>query len=128
MAYNKYRVAPKSDRTYNGVLYASKAEAIRAQELDLLVRAGHVIEWERQPRYELGVLENVYHPDFLVTPAEGEPWAEEIKGYDKGGAHSMWWRNRALWKVYGPCELRILKRKGSGWTTEIVSPAEKEKP
>jgi len=37
---NKYHVAPKNDRTYNGKVYHSKKEAQRAQDNDLRIRAG----------------------------------------------------------------------------------------
>ena len=126
-------VKPREQRTYNGVLYASKAEAIRAQELDLLIRSGDVKFWIGQPLFRLGCAENTYRPDFLVVPFvnfddvfgdSNAVWVEDVKGFET----QSFKRHKRLWKAYGPCELRVLKRKGSGWTTEIVSPADKEKP
>ena len=118
-------VKPREQRTYNGVLYASKAESIRAQELDLLIRSGDVKFWIGQPLFRLGCAENTYRPDFLIIPNEDYgaancPWVEDVKGFET----QSFKRHKRLWKAYGPCELRVLKRKGSGWTTEIVSPAE----
>ena len=129
-------VKPREQRTYNGVLYASKAEAIRAQELDLLIRSGDVVFWIGQPLFRLGCEENTYRLDFLVVGFAGGiadgiadqdepyafscPWVEDVKGFET----QSFKRHKRLWKAYGPCELRVLKRKGSGWTTEIVSPAE----
>ena len=43
--YNKYRVADKADRTYNGVLFASAKEAKFAATLDLRVKAGDISFW-----------------------------------------------------------------------------------
>ena len=121
-------VKPREQRTYNGVLYASKAEAIRAQELDLLVRADTVQFWIAQPLFRLGCPENTYRPDFLIIPIEdygaaNYPWVEDVKGFET----QSFKRHKRLWKAYGPCELRILKRKGKGWTTEVISPAETDK-
>src|SRR5215475_11708938 len=42
---NKYRAVPTQ---YGGVRYDSKAEAERAAQLDLMVRAGEVKFWVRQ--------------------------------------------------------------------------------
>ena len=124
-------VKPREQRTYNGVLYASKAESIRAQELDLLIRSGDVVFWIGQPLFRLGCAENTYRLDFLVVPFvnfddvfgdSNAVWVEDVKGFET----QSFKRHKRLWKAYGPCELRVLKRKGSGWTTEIVEPANKE--
>ncbi len=39
---NKYHIAPKEDRIYNGRCYPSKWQATKAQELDLIKRAGKI--------------------------------------------------------------------------------------
>ena len=44
-------------QTYNGVHYDSKLEAHTAENLDWLVKAGDVIEWERQVRIEFNLME-----------------------------------------------------------------------
>lgn len=53
MSYNKFKVAPKSARTLDGIVFASKAEMTRYAELKLLVRAGEIRELELQPEYIL---------------------------------------------------------------------------
>ncbi len=50
---NKYHVADKPDRTYNGILFASKKEAQQAKELDLRVKAGEIDYWIRQVSFIL---------------------------------------------------------------------------
>ena len=73
--------------TYNGVTYASKAEALRAEELDAAVTAGEVSWWIGQPKFRLGCPENVYVPDFLVAEQIGQIYdiqVEEVKGHDYG--------------------------------------------
>ena len=98
----KYR----AQRTvYNGLPYASKAEAARARELDMLMKCGQISGWIRQPTFHLGVPENVYRADFLVFGFDGIAWAEDVKGFEtKAFKH-----NKRLWRHYGPCELRIIK-------------------
>lgn len=100
---SKYRAVPTE---YQGVRYASKAEAKRAVELDLLVRAGEVLWWIGQPTYRLGCAENVYRPDFLVVTPRGVH-VEDVKGKET----AKFRRDRRLWKSYGPCDLHIIKGK-----------------
>jgi len=52
-AGNKYGVAPAGARTVDGIVFDSKAEALRYQELRLLERAGRVVCIERQTEYVL---------------------------------------------------------------------------
>jgi hypothetical protein len=108
---SKYRATPT---VYGGVRFASKAEAARAAELDLLVRAGVVRWWIGQPTFRLGCPENVYRPDFLVVFATGVIQAEEVKGFET----AKFRRDRKLWAAYGPVPLVIIK----GKTTECILP------
>ena len=66
---------------YDGVKYHSALEAKRAAQLDLLVKAGEVLYWCRQPQFVLG---NgvTYKADFIVWYADGEGIGEveDIKG------------------------------------------------
>lgn len=110
---HKYGVAPAPARTYGGVLYASKAEAARAAELDLQMMAGVVSWWIGQPLFRLGVPENTYRPDFLVVPVEGPARVEDVKGHRT----RAFGRNLKLWRSYGPCELWIIER---GKVTERI--------
>ena len=101
---------------YNSVRYASAAEAARAMELDVLLRAMEIQSWEHQPRFELGVPENVYVADFRITGPRGRVWVEDVKGMRTAKFN----RDVRLWKSYGPCPLHILTRKGQGWEREII--------
>lgn len=72
----------------DGVRFASKAEAKRDAELQLLARAGRIIGLKRQPRYELkvnGVKVCTYVADweYVEKPTHGGPTvtiAEDRKG------------------------------------------------
>ena len=100
---------------YNGVTYASKAEAARAAALDLLKAGGEVVSIERQPRYALGCPENVYVADFLVRDRHGKVWTEDVKGVET----SKFRRDMKLWRVYGPHPLHIIR---NARTVKIVVP------
>ncbi len=121
---NKYR----SKRTeYGGIFYASKAEAARAAELDLLLKAGQIVDWIGQPRFRLGVPENVYVADFLVIgmtkhQADGttvcfhaDVFVEDVKGAET----PKFVRDKKLWKAYGRLNLHIIR---GGKTVEVIVP------
>jgi len=91
---------------YNGVSYASKAEAARAAELDLLVKAGEVLLWIGQPKFRLGCPENIYIADFLVWEKDRLVHVEDVKGV----ATAKFRRDKRLWAKYGPCQLWIIAR------------------
>jgi hypothetical protein len=81
VSVSKYR----NKRTaYNGIIYDSKAEASKAAELDLLVKAGEIDFYLRQIPFPLpgGI---IYRADFLVFTKSGyRLWDIEIievKGY-----------------------------------------------
>ena len=97
---HKYNAKPT---VYNGVRYASKAEANRAAELDALVAANEFRFWVGQPKFYLGCPENTYRPDFLVVRVA---WAEDVKGTET----REFKKNKKLWAAYGPCDLRIITR------------------
>jgi hypothetical protein len=101
---NKYRAKPT---IYNGVRYASKAEAARAEALDALVGMRLVAFWVPQPTFRLGCPENVYRADFLVVDADGAVWVEDVKGVET----AKFRRDKKLWAAYGPCRLHILGRR-----------------
>jgi hypothetical protein len=103
---SKYQAVPT---IYNGVRYASKAEAYRAEQLDnnLCVRF-----WLGQPRFRLGCPENVYIADFLVVGAYAV-WVEDVKGH----MTDKFKRDLKLWAQYGPCDLHIIGPK----STRIVT-------
>lgn len=113
---NKYRVASPADRTWFYRTYASKAEMLRALELDILRQQGVVRLVREQPVFKLGE-DFTYRPDFVVGEASpGNDWAEDVKGHETKQFKTV----RRLWAKYGPMPLRILKRKGSTWTVETI--------
>lgn len=109
---SKYR----NKRTeYGGRTYDSKAEAIRAEQLDWEKSAGLIREWTPQPAYHLGCPEHTYRADFEVIGKDGETWTEDVKGTET----SKFRQDKRLWRVYGPHPLRVLKR---GKETEVIEP------
>jgi len=106
---------------YNGVSYASRAEATRAQQLDAMRMSSAIRFWVGQPLFRLGCPENTYRPDFLIVGSDGHVWAEDVKGVETAAFR----RNRKLWARYGPCELRILRRRQGGWTSEVIDVQER---
>lgn len=119
--YGKYGVAAKADRTYNGVVYASKAEMKRAIELDMLVKAGEINRWMGQPRFELGP-DVVYIADFHVVLNGERPqlnylgfdmseWIEDVKGCQT----RVFKFKKKLWKKYGTMPLAIISGRKVEW-------------
>ena len=103
---NKYNAVRTE---YSGRTYASKAEAARAQWLDL---DPLVWFWVPQPPFKLG--DDTYRPDFLVVAKTGEivhVWAEDVKGVETPDFK----RKCKLWAKYGPCKLLVIKRQGRRW-------------
>jgi hypothetical protein len=49
--YNKYKVAPKSKRTYKGIIFQSKLEMERYIVLKIQERAGKITDLKRQPSF-----------------------------------------------------------------------------
>lgn len=87
MTYNKYKVAPKEDRTYKGVVYDSKLEMKYRQKLDLFTMASipkeKVVRIEEQVPYSFiinGKLICKYLLDFRVTYADGHIEYIDCKG------------------------------------------------
>lgn len=83
---NKFGVSERDKRTYNGVVYASKAEATYAAQLDLMVRAKKIHGWARQVPMTLtvnGAHIGTHYIDFAIqeTP-DGPIKYVEIKGYE----------------------------------------------
>jgi hypothetical protein len=120
MRKHKYGVAPKDERTFDGTVYHSKAEAFRATELDLLLCGKIIAGWDRQVEIPLG---EDFHTvvDFMVSYiVDGRIVIgyEEIKGYETPDFK----RVRKLWKKYGPADLLIMKRSGKGWKVETITP------
>jgi hypothetical protein len=109
---NKYR----AQRTeYDGVTYASKAEACYAVALDVATRAGAYRHWTRQVPFHLGCPENKYVVDFLAWLPDGTTVCIDVKGVET----AKFKRDRKLWARYGPCALNIVRR---GKIVEVIEP------
>jgi len=118
---HKYNVSDPLHRTYKGRCYRSKAEMIRASQLDLLKRCGEIKQWVYEPKFALGCPENIYIPDFQVELADGTIIIEEVKGVET----PMFKKNKRLWRVYGLYPLHILKAKSGkmhGWNRTVLLP------
>lgn len=112
----KYKNEPTE---YRGRKYASKAEAARAAELDLLVRAGEIRAWQPQVLFRLGSDENRYQCDFLVWHNNGSTHAEDVKGRET----EKFAADKRRWTNHGPCPLYVLRaRRGRTSVIEIVDP------
>jgi hypothetical protein len=79
----KYGVAPAAERTSrDGVVFDSKGELARWEELRLLERAGEVSELRRQVGYPLvvnGVNLGSYEADFVYVKMVPLQWPEGLK-------------------------------------------------
>lgn len=110
---NKYGVAAKPDRMFEGVLYASKLERDVAMHFDLQQRMGLVSKIERQVSVPLlapgaKVLTSVgkYVIDFRVTYSDGRVVFVEAKGVET----PLWrWKYRHFKIQYPDLELRVIK-------------------
>ena len=72
---------------YNGFTYDSKKEANRAQELDLLERAGEISDIERQVPFVCEVNGKkicTYKADFRYKEKDGTVVVEDVKGVRTG--------------------------------------------
>jgi len=119
---NKYKVSPAAERTFNGRTYDSKAECLYAQQLDLMLQSGDVLDVVEQPRVTLGVPENVYRPDFLIIPDGELPYYVDVKGMET----PKFKKDKKLWKAYGRLDLYIVKQSGKRFkTTEVIQVIER---
>lgn len=121
--------ATSEHRTYEGRIYASKAEMLYAEYLDALVKLGEVFRWLPQPLFHL-TPDISFRPDFIVTghtPDVQDPsqvfedtYAVDVKGYAQVG----WTKKRKLWLKYAPIKLLVVERKKHSFQTiEIVDPS-----
>ena len=104
---------------YKGERYASKLEASRAAELDLLLAAGQIDAWERGRSWVLvaGCVKPdgkrdrpiSYTPDFHVRRGD-ELWCEDTKGKSTEGFRL---RLRLWWRVYPGVALWIVRADGT---------------
>ncbi len=85
MNYHKYKAAPKERRTADGIVFASRAEMLRYQELKMLEKARVISNLELQPKFELvpktkrGGRAVHYVADFAYQK-DGKQIYEDVKG------------------------------------------------
>lgn len=108
---------------YNGVTYDSKSESRHAMWLDSECQQhGYYAWWIRQPKFRLGVPENIYVPDFLVVRNEftNSVLNEAVEVHEvKGHRTAKFKHDLKLWRQYGPCQLRIYTK---GVLDEVIYP------
>lgn len=83
---NKYHVSNKERRTRDGIVFASKAEMARYDELKMLEKAGKISNLELQPKFLLipkikkGERATYYIADFAYLK-DGKHIIEDVKGF-----------------------------------------------
>lgn len=80
---SKYGVAPKEERTWDGIVFASKHEMQRYLHLKMLERAGIIKNLQLQTKLELSVNGRrigEYRPDFQYDDLDGRTTYEDAKG------------------------------------------------
>ena len=96
-----FKNAKKSE--YRGSIYDSKFEAQIAFDLDMMLKAGEIIKWERQVKIPLivnGYLVENYYIDFIVY-RDGETEYIEAKGYPTPAWKIKWKLFEALYTKPG---------------------------
>lgn len=77
----KYRAVKT---TVDGIVFDSKREALRYQELKLLFRSGKIRNLELQPKLDFligGEKVFTYYPDFIYFDEDGSRVVEDVKGF-----------------------------------------------
>ena len=95
---SKYTVAPREQRTIDGMTFASLAEARRYGELKLRERIGEIFDLRCQPAFDCvvnGVHVLRYTVDFAYRNAAGREVFEEVKS-GRSGRERDWKLRRAL--------------------------------
>lgn len=117
---NKYNVAPPEARTWRDFTYASKAEMIYAQSLDLLQTNGDILGYCEHPRVMLGE-DTRFKPDFLVIEPR-QSYYVDVKGRET----REWLKVKKLWAKYQNVPLHVIVfnyAKGTFETVEIIGGA-----
>lgn len=106
---NKFKVAPKEQRTLNGKVYASKKEMTYAIKLNSLKKAkrkeDRVVSVEEQVKFSLDV--NGCHIcnyilDFKVYYGDGRIEHIDVKGYTKGTIYRLFkMKSKLMEAIYG---------------------------
>ena len=109
---NKYKA---KGRHYNGQWFDSTGELEYCQKLDILKKAGEIIDYKRQVKIELkvnGVHIGNYFCDFKVINKTGGVEYHEYKGFETKRFKILWRLFQALKDEIDPgCELVLIKHK-----------------
>lgn len=98
---HKYRAQPQR---IDSIHFASKLEGAYYQQLKLSQKAGQVLFWIRQPRFDLPGEQ--YVADFLVWLSDGSCEIVDCKGFETPAFK----RKRKLLESIYPFELTIVKK------------------
>lgn len=99
---HKYRVAPKEDRTLDGVVFDSKREMERWVELKHLEKAGEIKALARQLKFKIvvnGVQICTYKPDFAYLEGDKKVM-EDLKGFETPVFKLKWKLVKALYPEF----------------------------
>jgi hypothetical protein len=127
---NKYK---NHNITIDSILFASRGEAQRYLELKEMQKAGLIISFERQPKFEIQPRftkngkkwrEITYSADFRITYPDGKQVIEDVKG--KGGYTTPDFiiKQKLFEYKYPDLCLEIVQRsgKGMGYLDETQKP------
>lgn len=98
---------------YKGGIYDSKKEMRKAEELDLMVKAGEIKSWEKQKRLSLdvnGVHIANYYIDFVVYHNDGTVEYLEIKSPIT---------QTPVWRIKWKLAQALLDKPNIKWTVEM---------
>lgn len=131
---SKIRVAPKADRTYDGIVFHSKTEAERYLELKMLERFNDIGHLELQPQFKVEINDRhfcTYTADFRYYDFTREEWViEDVKSTytDKDPAFRL--RRKAA-ELYHDVTIhsviggkRLTKKKEKGKKKKVSGPDE----
>ena len=110
---NRFRVAPKDQRTLDGITFASKKEMMRYATLKLMERAGFISELQLQPEFKVfihGKHFTTYTADFsYLEVAQARFVIEDVKssGTNKDAAYRL--RKKAAELHYGITVSEVIK-------------------
>lgn len=92
---NRFKVAPEADRTFEGIIFASKKEMMRYANLRLMERGGSISQLTCQPEFKVEINGQhfcTYTADFKYFDTLLDKWViEEVKstGTAKDAAYRL---------------------------------------
>lgn len=89
----------------DGIVFDSKAEAWRYDELKLLLHCGEIRSFGCQPSFVIGTGIR-YRPDFIVCDKDGRIWVEDVKGVETAAFKI---KKKMFKEKYPYLELKIIR-------------------